>query len=285
MKKITITGIRRSSVFSPNHIGNDAAIFNDVTDYIKEQGYPVTILSEQEMLSLPENPQYVFSMLRDLDTMKRMLQWEKEGCRCINPASGVKNCGRESMTNLLLKNVIPYPDSLTVHTNEQVKSLLEEQGFSACWIKRSDYHALHREDVTYARNPEEVQSLLSEYALRGITKVVINEHLKGDLVKFYGVTGTSFFYWFYPFEKSHSKFGWEKINGKAKGIPFDVEKLHDLCLQAAEILNLVVFGGDCIVSPDGAVHIIDFNDWPSFAPCRKDAVPVIGERIIKEFTN
>ena len=32
-------------------------------------------------------------------------------------------------------------------------------------------------------------------------------------------------------------------------------------------------GGDCIVAPDGQIRIIDFNDWPSFAPCRTEAAP------------
>ena len=282
MTKPTITGIRRSSVFSPNHIGNDAAIFNGVADYIGEQGYPVTIRDERDLFSLSENPQRVFSMMREPDAIQRIQQWEQEGCRCVNPASGIENCGRENMTRLLLGRNIPCPDSVIVHTNEQVKPLLEQRGFSSCWIKRSDYHALHREDVTYARNPEEVQYLLSEYALRGINKVVINTHLEGDLIKFYGIEDSSFFFWFYPYEKRHSKFGWEKINGKVKEIPFDYEKLRSICHQSAEVLNLIIYGGDCIVSPDGTIHIIDFNDWPSFAPCRNEAIPHIGEAIIRE---
>ena len=285
MKNPTITGIRRSHVFSPNHIGNDAAIFNGVADYLIEKGHPVTILNEQDLLSLTDNPERVFTMLRNPDAIKRMQQWEKEGCRCVNSAFGIENCERESMTRLLLERNIPYPDSEVFHTNEQVQSVLAQRGFSSCWIKRSDYHALHREDVTYARNPEEIQGLLAEYALRGIDKVVINKHLEGDLLKFYGVAGTSFFYKFYPFEKNHSKFGWEKVNGKAKKIPFDNEHLRHICHQAADILNLIVYGGDCVVSPDGTIHIIDFNDWPSFAPCRKEAFPYIGDAIIREIVN
>ena len=285
MKKPTITGVQRSSVFSPNHIGNDASIFNGVTDYIREQGFPVININEQELITLSKNPERVYTMMRDLDAIKRMQQWESEGCRCVNSAFGIENCGRERMTKLLMDRFISYPDSVIVHTNEQVMPLLEKSGITSCWIKRSDYHALHREDVTYARNPEEVQELLVEYALRRIDKVVINTHLEGDMIKFYGVANTSFFYWFYPYDKSHSKFGWEEINGKAKGIPFDRENLRELCYQAADILNLIIYGGDCIVSPDGTIHIIDFNDWPSFAPCRKEAIPVIGEAIIRGLGN
>ena len=285
MQKPTITGITRSSVFSPNHIGNDAAIFNGVAGYIREKGYPVTVYTEQEFLSLSENPVYAFTMLRDPAAIKRMQQWELAGCRCVNSAFGIESTGRECMTKLLMANQIPYPESIIAQTSEQVIALLEARGFTSCWIKRSDFHAIHREDVAYARHPEEVQSLLTEYALRDIDRVVINKHLEGDLVKFYGVADTPFFYRFYPNENSHSKFGWEKINGNSRAIPFDVQKLQELCSQAAEVLNLLVFGGDCIVSTDGIIRIIDFNDWPSFAPCRTEAIPVIGERIVNQLFN
>ena len=281
MNKPVITGIRRSSVFSPNHIVNDASIFNGVAEYMMGKGYPVTVLSEPEFLSLSENPLLAFVMLRNPDAIKRMQQWEQAGCRCVNSAFGIENTGRERMTKLLMEHQIPYPDSVIVHTNEQVEPLLEQHGFTSCWIKRNDFHALHREDVAYARHPEEVQGLLAEYALRGIDKVVINKHLEGDLIKFYGVADSPFFYWFYPYEQRHTKFGWEKINGKSKEIPFDGEKLRELCSKAAHVLNLIVYGGDCIVSPDGIIRIIDFNDWPSFAPCRNEAIPAIGERIIQ----
>ena len=122
-------------------------------------------------------------------------------------------------------------------------------------------------------------------ALRGIERVVINEHLKGDLVKFYGVAGTDFFYWFYPQEGNHSKFGLEEINGAPSGIPFSEEGLHQLCSDAAKVLDVTVYGGDCIVAPDGTIRIIDFNDWPSFAPCRQEAAKEIGGIIIRKVEN
>ncbi|MDR0700103.1 MAG: hypothetical protein LBG28_12970 [Tannerella sp.] len=281
MTKKTITGIRRASIFSPNHIGNDAAIFTGTADYLREKGYEVTVYTEQSFLSMQKKSERVFTMLRNRQAIHRLQQWETEGCKSVNSAYGIENAERERMTKLLTENNIPYPDSMIVNTHDNVIPLLEQRKYSSCWLKRSDFHAIHREDVTYARHPEEVQEMLSEYALRGIEKVVINEHIEGDLVKFYGVAGSSFFYWFYPFENSHSKFGLEKINGEIRGIPFKEDELRDICLKAAKILNLVVFGGDCIISTDGVIRVIDFNDWPSFAPCRREAIPAIGDIIIK----
>ena len=184
------------------------------------------------------------------------------------------------MTRILLGNGIPYPESLIVNTNEVVKDRLERSGFESCWIKRGDFHAMHKEDVSYVRHSEEAQEVLQEYFLRGIKRAVINVHLVGDLIKFYGVRGTNYFFWFYPFDKGHSKYGHEAINGKSQGLKFDLKYLKEICNRAADELNIEIYGGDCIVGEEGDVKIIDFNDWPSFAPCRNDAAPHIAKRII-----
>ncbi|MDE6627791.1 MAG: hypothetical protein K2K36_00315, partial [Muribaculaceae bacterium] len=147
-------------------------------------------------------------------------------------------------------------------------------------IKRVDFHAMHNEYVRYVRHAEEAQEILSEYALRGIRRAVINKHLVGDLIKFYGVDGTDFFHWFYPFDSGHSKYGLEAINGKARGLSFSLDRLKEICHNACRELKVTVYGGDCIVTPEGEILIIDFNDWPSFAPCRSQAAPHIAAAII-----
>lgn len=279
MKEITIAGIRRGSKFSPNHVGNDAAIFQLTAKELRKYGckvneYPESVLFEKEI-----SETFIFNMVRDRVSVQKLQQYETQGRTVINSAFGIENCTREKMTRLLLLNGIPHPESLIVRTEDDPLPAFEYVDFHHCWIKRGDFHAIHREDVTYVRNREEAQSILEEYAIRGIDSAVINEHLVGDLIKFYGVAGTDFFYWFYPTLQNHSKYGLEQINGNAKGIPFDTEHLHALCTKAAEVLNIEVYGGDCIVSEDGVVRIIDFNDWPSFAPCRTEAAPYIAERI------
>ena len=50
--------------------------------------------------------------------------------------------------------------------------------------------------------------------------------------------------------------------------------------KAADMLNVPVYGGDCVVSEDGSIRIIDFNDWPSFAPCRDEAAFYIATKMI-----
>lgn len=280
--KIKIVGVRRGNQYSPNHIGNDASIFNLTVEYLKKLNCEVTDLSEDEFWESPIDVDYVFNMARDSKSIKKLQTLEEEGRKVINSGFGIDNCTRGKMTRLLLDNNIPHPKSMIVPTNEVLPAESESLG-RHCWIKRGDFHAIHREDVTYARNGEEAENILNEYALRGIPTAVLNEHLAGDLVKFYGVEGTGFFHWFYPNDLNHSKFGLEAINGKAKGIAFDVDYLKKICSHAANVLNIHIYGGDCVVDSYGNIRIIDFNDWPSFAPCRTQAAPYIAQ-CIYEFT-
>lgn len=280
MAEITIAGILRAGAYSPNHIGNDTAIFNAVADQLRKRGCLVNIYSEDQFNKNGVNEDIILNMCRERASISRLQQLEDEGKLVINSGYGIENCTRERMTRILLGNNIPYPESLIVNTNENVKPLLHEAGFQSCWIKRGDFHAMHKEDVSYCRHADEAQEVLQEYFYRGITRAVINVHLVGDLVKFYGIKGSDFFYWFYPFDEGHSKYGLEQINGRSKGLPFDEDHLKEICNHAAEELNTVVYGGDCIVGEDGVVRIIDFNDWPSFAPCRDDAAPHIAKAVL-----
>lgn len=279
MSKLTLAGIRRGNEFSPNHIGNDAAIFSLTAEHLRKLGCEVNEYVESDLLLKDPKEKGIFNMVRSWNSIHKLQRLEDKGYFVVNSGYGIENCTREKMTRLLLNNHISHPRSLILRTDEDPTEALEEAGFDFCWIKRGDFHAMHREDVTYVRNKEEAKSILKEYAIRGIPSAVINEHLVGDLVKFYGVAGTDFFYWFYPSNMHHSKFGLEVINGTAKGIPFNMEALRELCHKAAEVLNIYVYGGDCIVSEDGSMRIIDFNDWPSFAPCRDEASKSIAQRI------
>ena len=271
MADIEIAGIMRAGAYSPNHIGNDAAIFNAAAEQLRKRGYVVNIYSEEQFKLNEIKVNVILNMCREQSSIAKLQQLEDQGKLVINSGYGIENCTRERMTRILLGNNIPYPDSLIVDTNEAIKPLLKKSGFQSCWIKRGDFHAMHKEDVSYVRHPEEAQEVLQEYFLRGIKRAVINVHLTGDLVKFYGVRGTPFFFWFYPFDEGHSK---------SQGIKFNLKEMKNICQRAAEELNVVIYGGDCIVSPEGEMRIIDFNDWPSFAPCRNEAAPHIAKAVI-----
>ena len=281
MADIRIAGVMRAGNFSPNHIGNDTAIFNLTADALRKRGCSVKVYGEEEFREAKIEEPVVMAMCREHSSIAKLKRLEDEGKLVVNSGYGIENCTRERMTRLLLGNGVPYPESIIANTNENVKDEMEERGFSRVWIKRGDFQTIHREDVSYCRHPEEAQEVLHEYFYRGINRAVINRHLVGDLIKFYGVSGTDFFYWFYPFDGGHSKYGYELINGQSRGIPFDEKKLHEICRKASDVLNVKVYGGDCVISEGGDIQVIDFNDWPSFAPCREEA----SKHIAKCITN
>ena len=282
MAEITIAGIMRAGAYSPNHIGNDAAIFNAAADHLRKRGCIVNIYSEEQFIADEVTEPVIVNMCREMKSIHKLQELEQKGALVINSGFGIENCTRERMTRILVGSNIPYPESLIVNTDEGVTATLKKAGFTQCWIKRGDFHAMHKEDVSYVRHPEEAQEVLQEYFLRGIKRAVINKHLVGDLIKFYGVQNSPFFFWFYPFDLGHSKYGHEAINGKSQGLEFDKEKLRAICQNASEVLDVKVYGGDCIISPEGDIRIIDFNDWPSFAPCRQEAAPHIAKCILNE---
>lgn len=270
----------RAGAYSPNHIGNDAAIFNATADQLRKRGCEVNIYSEEQFIAGEVKEDIIMNMCREMKSIHLLQKREDDGALVVNSGYGIENCTRERMTRILMGSNIPYPESLMVNTDEGVTAALKKAGFTQCWIKRGDFHAMHKEDVSYVRHPEEAQEVLQEYFLRGIRRAVINRHLVGDLIKFYGVQGTPFFFWFYPFDEGHSKYGHEAINGKSTGIVFDEKHMRDICQRASEVLDVKIYGGDCIVSPEGDIRIIDFNDWPSFAPCRMEAAPHITKCVL-----
>ncbi len=280
MSKIKIAAVSRAGEFSPNHIGNDAAILQATVDQLRRRGCEVRQYNEEQFLNADIDEDIILNMCREPESLTKLKELEDEGRLVINSGYAIDNCTRERMTRLLLSNGVPYPDSLMVDTNSDARDALERGNYERCWVKRGEFHAKHKEDVTFCRHREEVQDVLHEFFYRGIKRAVINRHLDGDLVKFYGLRDGSFFYWFYPLEGHHSKYGDELINGLPKHLQIDEDYFRKICDKAAEVTGVDIYGGDVIVGTDGSISIIDFNDWPSFAPCRQEAAPYIAKYIL-----
>ena len=283
MADTKIAAILRAGAYSPNHIGNDAAIIILTCEELRKRGCQVKTYSEEQLIAGAVKEPIVIHMCRDQRSFPILQAMEDSGRLVINSGYGVENCTRERLTRILLGSGIPYPESLMVNTNQTVTEQMERIGMERAWIKRGDTYAMHKEDVTYVRHPEEAQEVLQEYFLRGIKRAVINRHLDGDQVKFYGVRDTDYFYCFYPFEKTYSSKGDDKAPRRGgEEARFDIDKFRDACDRAADILDIRIYGGDAIIDPEGNFSIIDFNDWPSFAPCRVEASGVIARAILAE---
>ena len=269
-------GISRKHQFSPNHVGNDRAVFELVAGHLRKTGHQVNEYGEEDCLN-GIGERYIFTMARDPQVVRMLQTLEDDGVRVVNSGYGVENCYRRNMTRLLNEADIPVPENRTVNTQEPDIEIF--RNLIPCWIKRGDFHAIHKEDVSFARNADEGCAILAEYARRGIETAVLNKHITGDLVKFYGVLGTDFFFSFYPEEYQHSKFGNETVNGKTEHYPVRINELKNISARAAEALHIDIYGGDAIITPNKSIYLIDMNDFPSFAPCREQAAPVIAQRI------
>ena len=280
-----IAGVTRDKVYSPNHVENDAAIFDSVARDLIAMGHEVKVYDEQALLSGDVSEKYVFNMVRSPQAMRKLQEMERCGVMAINSGFGIENCTRERMTVLLLEKGIPHPKSLVSDLFSSLSDELKHQDFGTCWVKRADSQAVQKGDVCFVDNAVKMNQVLEDFHDRGIKRVVVNEHLVGDLIKFYGVLGTPFFYWFYPMEASHSKFGLEAVNGAPKGFAFSVNELKNVCERAAKALCVDVYGGDVIVAEDGTMRVIDFNDWPSFSPCREKAADAISHLIVNKIVD
>lgn len=290
MSEVKAAAILRAGAYSPNHIGNDAAIISMVAEQLRRRGIDVRTYSEEQLAAGEVTETIVINMCRELRSIAKLKELEDDGALVINSGYAIENCICERMATILLGSGVAYPESLFVRTDQAVVSAMQQAGITRAWVKRGDSHGLHKEDVSYVRQPSAAQDVLQEYFLRGIKRAVVNRHLEGKLVKFYGVRDSSFFLWFYPMEED-ARLRIKGARSKQPSMPADDDPLSapllDLTLKAAEALDVEIFGGEAIAAPDGSLTIVDFNDWPSFSPCRNEAAPRIARyvmRRIKEYT-
>ncbi|MBP2692140.1 MAG: hypothetical protein J6B44_10035 [Muribaculaceae bacterium] len=272
MAEIKIAGIMRAAAFSPNHIGNDSSIFNIVADQLRKRGCEVNVYSEDQFINNGVNEKIIVNMCREKRSIERLQHLEDMGMLVINSGYGIENCIRERMARIFIGSSIPYPETIITDTDEAIRERLTKADITRCWIKRGDSHTMHNEDVTLVRHPEEAQEILQEYFLRGIKRAVINRDIEGEMIKFYGILGTPFFYWLTTRSSS--------AIARKQPATFDESRLKTLCSAAAEILDVKIYGGDCVLTPDGKMRIIDFDDWPSFAPCRQEAATNIAKFVM-----
>lgn len=274
MADIKIAAVMRAGIYSPNHIGNDAAILNQTADQLRKRGCVVNIYSEEQLAAGCVAEDTIINMCRERRSIDLLQKAEDDGRLVINSGYGIENCIRERLTRILMGSNIPFPDTIVVDTNMAVRDRLRSMGISRCWIKRADFHVQHKEDVSYVRTAEEAQEVVQEYFLRGISRAAVQRHLDGELIQFYAVEGTPFFFWFFPMHPS------QKMTPETR--ERYEEPLRQMTARAARELGVKVYGGECILSPEGDIRIIDLNDWPSFAPCRPQAAVAIAKAVLAE---
>ncbi len=288
-------GIYRELAHSPGRETDDAEILRAVAKELEARGFAVELKSTDELEADPESGSgtggdpvpNVFVMCERPAIVERLAAWERRGARIVNRPSGIRNTDRERTIALFARHSVPFPHSVLVDTATGPESFR-----GPCWVKRGDVHATQEGDVSYAEGPDDLAERLSILAERGITRAVVQDHAPGDLIKFYGVAGLpeaeaeengaapapagpprpSWFQWFYHRDQTLHRYG------------FDEDALAAAASLAASALGLDVYGGDAIVSPEGALCIIDLNAWPSFALFREVASKRIAALLAARFS-
>lgn len=269
-----IAGIPRNPENSPNMSDKDMRLFHEIAEELRESGHTVTLLDESD--EIPDDCDAIFHMSRTAATLDRLTKCEAKGIFVTNPAEGVRNCSRREFVEILQRNSIRQPKYTLIDVAADKERNLQFPG----WLKNSIGWSCKADDVQFVATAEEYARALDALAANGHSEAIFCEHIKGDIVKFYAIRGEEFFRYHYP-DPSATKFGLERINGEAQRHKFDAEQLRETALQAAEAMNINIFGGDCIITAEGEIYIIDINDFPSFSAYRSEAAKAIASSIIK----
>lgn len=259
---IEFLGIAREHVYSPGRVEDDAGVLNDVARHLGEAGHTVRVFgADATMWPQPAAGTLVFAMCQGPRALERLQEWERDGVRVINRPEGILNCQRHRTIPLLNDAGVGLPTSVLVDTasEPQLPTWLGE----GAWIKRGDVHATEADDVCRVPDAATALAALRRFAARGIEAAVIQRHAPGVVLKFYAVRG-SFFHCV--------------RSAEAPAIPAAaLRKIDTLGQAAAERLGVEVYGGDCVYGEDGALSLIDLNDWPSYRFCRASAAVAIAD--------
>jgi hypothetical protein len=263
-------GVLREPAHSPGRVDDDAAIMRSVGDAMMERGFRFELVAADAVVEAASAN--LFVMCERGTVLDRLAAMEKAGSIVVNSPAAIRNTYRHRMVKLFAQHRVAAPLSWIVAADANMARPAD-----CAWIKRYDFHATQRDDVMYAASETGWREALRRFADRGIPFVVAQEHVAGDLVKFYGVRNralppdANWFQWFYHRDKG------------MLGHAFDPTRLSEAAFQAAAALGLEVFGGDAVITADGEPKIIDLNAWPSYALYRGRAAQAIADCLTERF--
>jgi hypothetical protein len=259
-------GIFRERTHSPGRELDDAEILRLTGKQLETKGFSVVLKMPDEVKgAIDVRPACIFLMCEGGEVLRHLRAWEAAGMPQVNSPLAIWNTYRERMLACFEEAKVPFIPSRVVSTTATVR-----HPTAPAWVKRADVHYTQEGDVVFAPNPDAVRRALAGLAARGILRAVLQNHVEGDLIKFYGVGigggpdgAPPWFRWFYHGDQT------------VAGYAFDPRALARLVRKAAAALGLEVYGGDVIATPGGDLVLLDLNAWPSFARYREEAATII----------
>lgn len=259
-----IVGIYREPECSPGrHLSNDALLLEQIGSELRLRGAGVALMHCDEALAVRPGADLIFSMCQGPRALSVLGEWEQDEVPIVNSPASALNTYRDRLPPLLEAARVPFPSTRIVDTDADLRGVSLD---GPCWLKRGDVHASVSADVQRVTSDEALRAGLAEFRSRGIRHAALQAHRDGAEVKFYGVSG-GFFHWYFT--------------SAPPAVTVSSAALQDLGERAAGAAGLDVYGGDIIVEPSGALTLIDLNDWPSFAPCRQAASEAIADFLMR----
>lgn len=274
MNGLECWGIFRERAHSPGREFDDAEILRLTGKHLDAMGFQVSLKPPDELPARVSEPlPTMFMMCEQTGILEQLQSWERRGACIVNSPLSVLNTYRTRMVRLLEQAGVASPASRIIPT--------QTSGITCAgpvWVKRGDVHSTQDGDVSFAAGGDEAERALRRLALHGVQSAVVQDHIPGDLIKFYGIgrpdllpRGGTWFRWFYHKDQHIA------------GHSFVPERLAALAHGAAAALGLEIYGGDAIVSDGGAMTVIDLNAWPSFALYREEAAERIAAYLTERF--
>jgi hypothetical protein len=268
-----LLGIYREKRFSPGiHAAGDAEILTLTQAALERAGYQTMLIAPERLPTMCPSAPVVFSMCQSLEALAVLQEWEQQGVLVFNTPAAVRSCYRRALVTALRQTTLPFPHSVIVPLDgtEPIETICPAlpESTAGWWVKRGDVHAMQSDDVLCVRHAADLPVQLARLRQRGIGHAVVQEHIAGQEWKFYAVRGHGVLHAF-ALHDAHCP-------------PMDYARLNTLARQASGVLGLDIYGGDCLMTSDGTLYLIDLNDWPSFRGCRPVAASHIAQHILTQ---
>ena len=281
-----LTLIARHPRYSPNSEARDEALFRSLVMNFALQGVSVATFDEAVVENHPpqlEKSTLILSMARSEAALHALSAAEECGVTVLNSPRALQKAQRTDFQQWFAKS---GHAAKHWHTSELTPELKVTLPFPLWW-KRNNPSTTSANDVQFVEHHAQLDAILSEHANED---ALLIEHIDGQLVKFYGVVGTNFFYAEPHTPKGFSKFGHEQHNHHkdlAVSSPMWKQTLHAMhtsATQVAQQSGFSIYGGDAILREDGTFVFIDFNDFPSFSACLPEASEAIAQHCLSLLT-
>ena len=177
-------GIFRERAHSPGRENDDTEILRLTGKHLEARGYQVDLKDPEDVSGpIAGRPRAIFLMCEREEVLAQLTAWERDGIRIVNSPAAVLATYRERMIAQFDEAGVPFVKSRLVATPGR------HPGAPALpvWVKRGDVHNTQEGDVVFAETEGAVEDALGRFHARGIARAVLQPHVAGDLIKFYGV--------------------------------------------------------------------------------------------------